>query len=85
MQKYTMDEYKARALYSGVYLQTSQHEIESVRQDIDVANRRAVTHGLEPIQWIITHSVVCTYLDDNDLFVKREITETAVEVYPESI
>lgn len=82
MRKHESDEFLARALTGGSYLMTNSGTLDGVRKEIDASNDRAVKKGYKSSRWIITHREYYTWTDDNGQFLRSEILETAIEVYP---
>ena len=83
MKRHSSDTIKAMSMdRSGSYLKTYGNTIEEVKKEIDEANARAVKLGYKAEQFMITCTEVYYYESDDGIFVKREIIEEAVEVYP---
>lgn len=84
MKRYESDGYKARGVKGGYYLAKDGDSLEEMKQIIDESNDRAMKKGYKKEQWIIVHTEWYSWYD-NDMFVKRETIETAVEVYPKEV
>lgn len=61
---------------------TREDSLEGARYAIDVANRTAVDQGYKAEQFLITFREVYRWVEDDGRFIKSEILESAVEVYP---
>ena len=82
MKRYESDGFRAMHLFGGSYLSTHGETLEEIRREIDESNERAIKRGYNAESWIITHTEYYSWYDDNDMFVKREEYEQAIEVYP---
>lgn len=85
MKTYTSRRYKAMAIHGGSYLSREGDSLEEMEQIIDEANQKAMKKGYKKEQWIIVHTEWYSCYDNNDMFVKSETIETAIEVYPKEV
>ena len=68
--------------YGNGYLATRSNTLEEIKAEIDFANDRARLLGYKTDEFTIICEETYLYLDDDGNFVKREIYEGIVEVYP---
>ena len=85
MKRYESDRFRAMGMDGHSYLATSDLPLDELKAEIDKANAKAVKLGYKAEQFIITHTEYYRYEDDNGMFVKHEVYETAVEIYPKSL
>lgn len=82
MKKYESDKYDTLEIKGHSRLSVNGYTLEGIKAEIDRANERAVAQGYKAQSWIITHIEYYSWYDDNDLFIKSETLEQAIEIYP---
>lgn len=82
MKKYSSSRYDTLAIGGHSRFAVNGDTIEGTRAEIDRANARAIAQGYKAESWIITHKEYDTWYDDRGIFIKSEILEQAVEIYP---
>ena len=82
MKKYESDKYDTLAVKGYSRLSVNGNTVEEIKAEIDKANKRAVASGYKTESWIITHIEYYSWYDDDDLFIKSETLEQAIEIYP---
>lgn len=81
MKRIETDGYKAKMVKGSGYLATASDTLDGIKKEIHKSNGRAI----RPLQYIIIHEEVYTYLDDDGEFVKKETIEQAIEKYPTEV
>ncbi len=74
--------YRTIAPNGGHRLAAEGETLEELKNKIDASNERAVRLGYKAEQWIITHEERHFWYNDDGVFVKSEVIEEALEVYP---
>ncbi len=82
MKRREFDCYKTLAVRGWSRLAAEAQSLDEMRVKIDAANERAVSQGYKAEQWLITHEERYVWYSDDGVFVKSEIIEEAIEVYP---
>lgn len=82
MKKYESDSYDTLAVNGHSRLVVKGDTLEGTRAEIDRANEMAIAQGYKSESWIITHREYYSWYDDNNVFVKSESLEQAIEIYP---
>ena len=82
MKRYEGCGYKARYINGNGYLVTNSDTLEGIKEEIDESNYRAEKLGYSATSWMITFEEWITVYNDDGVFVKSEIFEEAIEVYP---
>lgn len=85
MKRFEGDRFNTMAIKGHNRLDVKGDTLESTRDEIDRANKRAIERGYKAEQWIITHQEWYRFFDNDGNFVKSEEYEQAIEIYPTSI
>lgn len=85
MKKYESDEFIARNLRGSGYLLAKTQLLEEMKREIDDHNERMISRGFKPEKYLITHEERYRWVDDDGIFVRSEIYEQAVEIYPATL